>query len=63
MRANQLFLSKKMRTKGKEVKTVKLISEIIPVEMNGCLHYDGMGKGRDIQNLKMQIHSTYLRVF
>ena len=63
MRANQLFLSKKMRTKGKEVKTVKLISEIIPVEMNGCLHYDGMGKGRDTQNLKMQIHSTYLRVF
>ena len=26
-----------MRTKEKEVKTVKLISEIIPAEMNGCL--------------------------
>ena len=59
-----MFLSKKMRTKEKEVKTVKLISETIPAEMNGCLNYDGMGEGRDTNKiLKMLIHSTYLRAF
>ena len=41
-----------MRTKGKEVKTVKVMSEIIPAEMNGCLHYDGMGEGRDTSKIK-----------
>ena len=41
-----------MRTKGKEGKTVKLISEIIPAEMNGCLHYDGMGEGRNTKKIK-----------
>ena len=51
MTANQWFLSKKMRTKEKEVKTVKLISEIIPAEMNGCLNYDGMGDGRDTNKI------------
>ena len=60
MRANQLFLSKKMRTKGKEGKTVKLISEIIPVEMNGCLHYDGMGEGRNTKKKFKNANTQYI---
>lgn len=48
-----------MRIKGKEVKTAKLISEIIPAEVNGCLHYDGMGEGRDTNKIKKFKYSVH----
>ena len=36
---------------GKEVMDIKVTSEIIPDEMNGCINQDRMEEGRDMNKI------------